>query len=42
MNHFLKLQDLSQKEILELLNMADQLKFERKNKDKKQVSVYAD
>ena len=32
MNHFLKLQDLSQKEILELLNMADQLKFERKNK----------
>ena len=32
MKHFLKLQDLTQKEILELLNMADQLKFERKNK----------
>ncbi len=31
MKHFLKLQDFTQKEILELLNMADQLKFERKN-----------
>ena len=31
MKHFLKLQDLTQKEILELLNMADQLKFEKKN-----------
>lgn len=31
MKHFLKLQDCTQKEILELLNMADQLKFERKN-----------
>ena len=31
MKHLLKLQDLTQKEILELLNMADQLKFEKKN-----------
>ena len=31
MKHLLKLQDLSQKEILELLNIADQLKFEKKN-----------
>jgi ornithine carbamoyltransferase len=31
MKHLLKLQDLDQKEILELLNMADQLKFEKKN-----------
>lgn len=31
MKHLLKLQDLTQKEILELLNIADQLKFERKN-----------
>ncbi len=31
MKHLLKLQDLSQKEILEILNMADQLKFEKKN-----------
>lgn len=31
MKHLLKLQDLSSKEILELLNIADQLKFEKKN-----------
>ncbi len=31
MKHLLKLMDLSQKEILELLNMADQLKFEKHN-----------
>ncbi len=31
MKHLLKLQDLSQKEILEILNLADQLKFEKKN-----------
>lgn len=31
MKHLLKLQDLTQKEILELLNIADQLKFEKKN-----------
>ncbi len=31
MKHLLKLQDLTQKEILEILNMADQLKFEKKN-----------
>ncbi len=31
MKHLLKLQDMSQKEILEVLNMADQLKFEKKN-----------
>ena len=31
MNHFLKLLDLSGDEILELLNTADQLKYEQKN-----------
>ncbi len=31
MKDLLKLQDLSQKEIMEILNMADQLKFEKKN-----------
>ena len=31
MKHFLKLADYSEKELLELLNLADQLKFEQKN-----------
>lgn len=31
MKHLLKLEDLSKKEILELLNLADQLKYERKH-----------
>ncbi len=31
MKHLLKLQDLSKKEILDILNLADQLKFEQKN-----------
>lgn len=31
MKHFLKLMDLSKEEILELLNIADQLKYEQKN-----------
>ncbi len=31
MKHFLKLTDYSEKELLELLNLADQLKFEQKN-----------
>lgn len=31
MKHLLKLQDLSKKEILDILNLADQLKFELKN-----------
>ncbi len=31
MKHLLKLQDLSREEILSILNLADQLKFERKN-----------
>ncbi len=31
MKHLLKLQDLSQKEIIEILNLADQLKYEKKN-----------
>ncbi len=31
MKHLLKLQDLSPKEILEILNLADQLKYEKKN-----------
>ena len=31
LNHFLKLSDLSTEEITELLNMADQLKYEKKN-----------
>lgn len=31
MKHLLKLQDLSKEEILSILNLADQLKFERKN-----------
>ncbi len=31
MNHLLKLMDLSDKEIIELLNTADQLKYEKKN-----------
>ncbi|MGI6028784.1 MAG: ornithine carbamoyltransferase [Candidatus Heteroscillospira sp.] len=31
MKHLLKLMDLSQKEISEILNLADQLKYERKN-----------
>ena len=29
--HLLKLQDLSKKQINEILNLADQLKFEKKN-----------
>ncbi len=32
MKHFLKLLDLSKEEIIELLNIADQLKYEHKNK----------
>ena len=31
MKHLLKLMDLSKKEIEEILNLADQLKFEKKN-----------
>ena len=31
MKHLLKLQDLQTKEILEILNLADQLKYEKKN-----------
>lgn len=31
MKHLLKLQDLSKQEILDILNLADQLKFEKKN-----------
>ena len=31
MKHLLKLQDWSAKEITEVLNLADQLKFEKKN-----------
>ena len=31
MKHLLKLMDLSAKEISEILNLADQLKYERKN-----------
>ena len=31
MKHLLKLMDWSQKEISEVLNLADQLKFEKKN-----------
>ena len=31
MKHLLKLQDLSKAEIIDILNLADQLKFERKN-----------
>ena len=31
MNHLLKLMDLSQQEIIEILNLADQLKYEKKN-----------
>lgn len=31
MKHFLKLADYNEKELLELLNLADQLKFEQKN-----------
>ena len=31
MKHLLKLQDLSKKDILDILNLADQLKFEQKN-----------
>ena len=31
MKHLLKLGDLSEKEILEILNLADQLKYERKH-----------
>ena len=31
MKHLLKLMDLSKKEITEILNLADQLKFEKKN-----------
>ncbi|MGN1235335.1 MAG: ornithine carbamoyltransferase [Christensenellaceae bacterium] len=35
MKHLLKLQDLSREEILSILNLADQLKYERKNGVKK-------
>ncbi|WMJ22185.1 ornithine carbamoyltransferase [Paludicola sp. MB14-C6] len=31
MNHFLKLLDVSKEEIIEILNLADQLKYEKKN-----------
>lgn len=31
MNHLLKLSDLSEREIIEILNLADQLKYEKKN-----------
>ena len=31
MKHLLKLQDLTREEILSILNLADQLKFERNN-----------
>ena len=31
MKHLLKLSDLSEKEIVEILNLADQLKYEKKN-----------
>ena len=31
MKHLLKLLDVSEKEILEILNLADQLKYERKH-----------
>ena len=31
MKHLLKLMDLSEKEIIEILNTADQLKYEKKN-----------
>ena len=31
MKHLLKLQDLSKKEILDILNLADQLKYENHN-----------
>ena len=31
MKHLLKLSDWSEKEIIETLNLADQLKFEKKN-----------
>ena len=31
MKHLLKLMDLSEKEIIEILNLADQLKYEKKN-----------
>ena len=31
MKHLLKLSDLTDKEILEILNLADQLKYERKH-----------
>lgn len=31
MNHLLKLNDFSREEILSVLNLADQLKYERKN-----------
>ena len=31
MKHLLKLQDLNREQILEILNLADQLKFEKKN-----------
>ena len=31
MKHLLKLMDLSEKEIVEILNLADQLKYEKKN-----------
>ena len=31
LNHLLKLSDLTTEEITELLNMADQLKYEKKN-----------
>ncbi|MCD8205888.1 MAG: ornithine carbamoyltransferase [Clostridia bacterium] len=36
MEHLLKLQDLTEKEILSILNLADQLKYERKNNIQKE------
>ena len=33
MKHLLKLLDLSEDEILEILNLADQLKYERRKRD---------
>ena len=35
MKHLLKLMDLSEKEIVEILNLADQLKYEKKNLEDK-------
>ena len=39
MKHLLKLGDLSREEILGILNLADQLKYERKNNIPKDLSL---